>query len=255
MMDILTLNLNMLEHEHICCAIGNDPANKRKAHLKKEWLKKAFEEGLVFKRLDIRGKVFIEYIPIESAWKPVVGRNYLMIHCLWVSGQFKGKGFSRLLLDACKEDALRQNMDGIAVISSVKAKPFLTDKCFFLKYGFEVVDSALPDFELLTLKLNPTAPTPHFTDKAKRAECDVKEGLVFVYSHQCPFMEEVVTSLNTLAQTLHYQTTVMRLHTSSQAQAHGSAFGTFGIYWNGKLLTHEPMSPAKFEKLLCSLHA
>jgi hypothetical protein len=45
-------------------------------------------------------------------------------------------------------------MDGIAVVSSTKIKPFLTDKKFYLKQGFEVVDSAPPYFELLVLKFN-----------------------------------------------------------------------------------------------------
>lgn len=34
---------------------------------KKGWMKKQFKEGLIFKRLDARGKVFIEYILAEIA--------------------------------------------------------------------------------------------------------------------------------------------------------------------------------------------
>ncbi|EOQ95282.1 hypothetical protein LEP1GSC195_2244 [Leptospira wolbachii serovar Codice str. CDC] len=41
-----------------------------------------FADGLVFKRLDERGKVFIEYMPIEKTWKPIVGKNYMVIHPL-----------------------------------------------------------------------------------------------------------------------------------------------------------------------------
>lgn len=59
--------------------------------LKKEWLKNEFDNGYIFRRLDERAKVFIEYVPAEKAWVPVNAPNYLMINCLWVSGQFKEK--------------------------------------------------------------------------------------------------------------------------------------------------------------------
>jgi len=91
-MKIITIDKTNIEKEHICCAIGNDKVNQSRAETKKEWLKGRFDEGLVFKRLDQRGKVFIEYMPIENVWKPVVGKNYMFINCLWVSGQFKGQG-------------------------------------------------------------------------------------------------------------------------------------------------------------------
>ena len=50
-MSIITIDANNIETEHICCAIGNDKENSRRANLKKEWLKERFKEGLIFKRL------------------------------------------------------------------------------------------------------------------------------------------------------------------------------------------------------------
>ena len=252
-MDIITLNQANIEHEHVCCAIGNDKESRLRAQTKKEWLRHAFEHGLVFKRLNVRGKVFIEYVPIEYAWKPVIGHNYMLIHCLWVSGQFKGQGFATALLNACKHDALAQKMDGIVVVTSSNVKPFLTDKNFYLKHGFEVVDTALPYFELLALKLNTTAPTPHFTEQAKRAECDNKNGFTFIYCDQCPFMKETVVSLSRTAHEMEYATNIIHLTNPKEAQTLGSPFGTFGIYFNGKLITHEPMSSEKFRKVIASL--
>lgn len=43
--------------------------------------KKEFANGYVFRRLDARAKVFIEYVPAEYAWLPVTAPNYLMINC------------------------------------------------------------------------------------------------------------------------------------------------------------------------------
>ncbi len=159
-MKIISIDNSNIDQEHICCAIGNDKVNQERALTKKEWMKERFKDGLVFKRLDNRGKIFIEYMPIEKVWKPIVGKNFMAINCLWVSGKFKGKGISTQLLNECIKDAKKQKMDGIAVVSSNKVKPFLTDKKFYEHNGFKVVDSAPPYFELLVLKFNKNAKDP-----------------------------------------------------------------------------------------------
>ena len=41
-----------------------------------------------------RGKCFIEYIPAENAWNPIIADGYMYINCLWVAGSFKGNGYS-----------------------------------------------------------------------------------------------------------------------------------------------------------------
>ena len=71
-MKILTIDENNIDQEHICCAIGNDKQNQSRAQSKKAWMKERFKDGLVFKRFDQRGKMFIEYMPIEKAWKPIL---------------------------------------------------------------------------------------------------------------------------------------------------------------------------------------
>jgi len=120
---IIEISQNNIDQEHICCALGNDRVNRNRAGTKKEWLKKCFGNGLVFKRLDDRGKMFIEYMPVKHAWKPVIG-NYMLINCLWVSGKFKEKGIAARLLNACLEATKVKNFDGIAVVTSKKKCPF-----------------------------------------------------------------------------------------------------------------------------------
>jgi len=252
-MKIITIDKTNIEKEHICCAIGNDKVNQSRAETKKEWLKGRFDEGLVFKRLDQRGKVFIEYMPIENVWKPVVGKNYMFINCLWVSGQFKGQGWSKQLLDECINDAKSKKMDGIAVVSSNKVKPFLTDKKFYTKHGFELIDTAAPYFELLELKFNKNAESPKFTDLAKKGECDNKNGFTFYFSNQCPFMEEYVYLLSEVLKSRNIEYQIHKLEDSKNAQQQGSPFGTLGIYYNGKFLTHELMAEKKFNTFVDDL--
>lgn len=107
-MKTITIDQNNIDQEHICCAIGNDKINQSRAEPKKDWLKERFKDGLIFKRLDDRGKIFIEYMPIEKVWKPLIGKNFMIINCLWVSGKFKGKGISTKLLNECIADSKKQ---------------------------------------------------------------------------------------------------------------------------------------------------
>jgi predicted GNAT family N-acyltransferase len=249
-MKIIEINKNNIDEEHICCAIGNDKINQSRAIIKKNWMKECFKEGLIFKRLDDRGKIFIEYMPIEKVWKPIIGKNFMIINCLWVSGKFKGQKISTKLLNECLNDSKKQKMDGVAVVSSTKVKPFLTDKKFYEHNGFEVVDSANPYFELLVLKFNKNVKNPEFTKNAKQGTCDNKKGFTFIYSNQCPFMDEYVKLLSNICKNKIIPCVVINLKNCKEAQAKASPFGTLGIYYNGEFKTHELMPEKKFEKFI-----
>lgn len=88
MQKLITLTPENLDEEHICCAI-TDKKDETCVSSKKAWLRERFSDGLVFQKLDERGKVFIEYLPAEKAWCPVDAEGYLHINCLWVSGDRK----------------------------------------------------------------------------------------------------------------------------------------------------------------------
>jgi GNAT superfamily N-acetyltransferase len=74
---------------------------------KLDWLQQRFEEGLRIKILyeDKRSVGFIEYIPGEHTWRVVEAPDYLVVHCLWVVGRGKKKGYGSRLLNECVEDA------------------------------------------------------------------------------------------------------------------------------------------------------
>lgn len=90
-MEIITLDASNLDKEHICCSLS-DKKGESGVKNKKMWLRESFEDGLIFKKANVRGKAFIEYIPAEKAWCPIETEDYLFINCLWVSGQYKGTG-------------------------------------------------------------------------------------------------------------------------------------------------------------------
>ena len=171
----VTLNAENLETEHICCAFS-DKKTEGGTLLKKKLIRQRLAEGFVFKKLDARAKVFIEYVPAENAWAPIHAPGYTFIHCFWVSGRYKNQGLGTRLLNECIRDSEGKN--GIAVVVGKKKMPFLNDKKFFLKKGFEVCDAAPPYFELLVKKFNDAAP-PEFnkkrpqSDARKRARIDL----------------------------------------------------------------------------------
>lgn len=176
----------------------------------------------------------------------------MVINCLWVSGKFKGKGAAAALLNECIKDAKAKakEMDGVAVVTSRKVKSYLTDKNFYLKHGFEVVDSAALYFELLALKFNKKGANPVFADSVKNNSYSDEKGFTFIYSNQCPFMEEYAGLLSEISAKNGISFNVKKLKSCEEAQETGSAFGTLGIYYNGEFITHELMSEKKFEKFI-----
>lgn len=191
-MKILDLTDKNIQEEHICCAISDKKCNKG-YEKKKEWLKSEFKNGYHFQKFDVRGKVFIEYVPIESSWLPITGTNFMVINCFWVSGQFKGKGNGKKLLQQCLNDA--KEMDGVIAISSDKKRPFMTDPKFLKHQGFEIIDEAEPFFKLWGLKTNPNAEFPKFMESAKSGKCPNNNRITAYYSNTCPFTEYYTNEL------------------------------------------------------------
>ena len=140
-MAIIDVTLDNIDSEHICCAIS-EKKGENCVGSKKAWMKTRFADGLVFKKLDERGKVFIQYIPGECAFAPVDAKDYMYIDCFWVSGKFKGQGFANELLAECIKDAKAKGKLGLAALSSDKKRTFLSDPKYLKYKGFKIADTA-----------------------------------------------------------------------------------------------------------------
>lgn len=247
-MNIITLTSENLDREHICCAIA-DKKSENCVSSKKAWLKARFEDGLVFKKLDARGKVFIEYIPAEKAWYPISANGYMHINCFWVSGQFKGQGWSNKLLDECIADAKIQGKYGLTVISSKKKMPFLSDPKYLKYKGFLVADTANPYYELLYLPLCEGAPIPKFKDTVKQGNIPEK-GMVLYYTNQCPHTDKYAPIINELAKNRGTTVKLIKIDTMEQAQNAPAPFTTYSFFFQGQFVTNEIFGEKKFEKFL-----
>ncbi len=230
-MKFITLNENNINKEHLCCSLS-----AKDVDLKRAWLKDRLDEGLVFRKANVRGKVFIEYLPAESAWAPIEAPQYMFINCLWVSGQFKNKGLSRQLMEDCLLDSREKNKHGVVILSSKKKRPYLADAKFLAHMGFKCVDTIHPYFELWVHKFD-DAPNPKF----KRG-LQAEDGLVLYYTNQCPYTKQYVSQLAEACPKLK----VINITSKEQAQVAPCPYTTFSLFYNGKFLTHEVLTKAKF---------
>jgi GNAT superfamily N-acetyltransferase len=248
----ITLTKENIDKEHICCAFSDKKCQDSYAS-KKAWLKREFDNGYVFRRLDERAKVFIEYVPAEKAWIPVNASNYLMINCFWVSGQYKGKGYAKALLQSAIDDAKQQGKDGLVTVVGTAKFHFMSDTKWLLRQGFETVEKLGYGFSLLALKLNPQAANPKFGESVSSGECPEKNGLVVYYSNRCPFTEyHVNTELTKTAEKRNLLLKIIKLETMEQAQSSPTPATIFSLFFNGKFVTTDisVCMDNRFDKIL-----
>ena len=246
MNEYINLTEENIDNEHICCAIG-DPKHQDGVNNKKEWIKNKLKDGHVFRKLNARGKIFIEYEPIETSWVPVEGSNYEYIYCLWVAGSFKGKGIAKELLEYAIEDAKKKGKSGLCTITSKKKKPFLSEKSFFLHYGFKVVDTIL-DYELLALSFDDKEP-PKFTESAHLMQIDTDDFTIY-YSEECPYTTYEVEELSNYAKENNIKINFIKVDTLQKAKSVPCIFNNWANFYHGKFISNTILNANSFKKII-----
>lgn len=246
----VTVGPDNLDREHICCAI-TDKKGETGVRSKKAWMEERFADGLVFLRLNARGKAFIEYIPAEHAWCPLSADGFLHINCFWVSGRFQGHGIAGRLLEQCIKDAKAKGKLGLTVVASEKKRPFLSDPGYLKRRGFLAVDTAPPYFVLYCLPFTADAPTPQFKECVKH-KAAVEPGMVLYYSSQCPHTDKYAPLIRDLAQKRGASVSLHKIETEREARNAPSPFPTYSFFCDGEFVTHEIFSEKKFEQFLDS---
>ena len=195
--DFINLTNENLTDEHLCCIIRS-----KKSHpgidAKRQWLSERLSEGHIFRKLNAKATVFIEYAPLETAWVPIIGNNYYYLYCLWVLGSSKGKGYGKSLMEYCLADAKEKGKSGVCMLGAKKQKSWLSDQTFAKKFGFEVVDTTDNGYELLALSFDGT--TPKFAPNAKKLEIENKE-LTIYHDMQCPYIYQYIDIIKQFCET------------------------------------------------------
>lgn len=240
-MNYIRITKDNIDHEHICCAMSG-----KQSVMKKEWMKRQFDDGLVFYRSCERGKCFIEYIPAENAWIPIEADGYIYIDCLWVSGSMKGHGYSNDLLAECERDARAQGRKGLCILSSDgRKKEFLSDPKYLAHKGFRLADSSDCGITLLYLPFDDSAEPPKFKECARHPQVN-EDGFLLYYTDQCPFTYYWVPKVADAAKEHGVQLKIIRINDKQTAQNTPSPVTTYALFRNGKFVTHAIQSDKKF---------
>jgi len=219
-----------------------------------QWFKQYYPQGLRIKALITKTEGYqgmLEYIPGVHAHRPVNAHGYLFIHCVFVgfNKATKHDGYASAMLQACLQEARQDQLNGLAVVTRKSA--FMAGKDIFIKNGFQVVDQARPDFELLVFKLNEDAPNPTFKRDVVNNASAYPEGLTIMRSFQCPYTEKNVKAIMQTAKAdFNLEVNLMELPDAQAAQNCPSPFGSFCLIYQGEILSHHPISATRFANIM-----
>ncbi len=244
--EFINLTIDNLETEHLCCIIRS-----KKPHqgitAKKQWLSERIKEGHIFRKLNKKATVFIEYAPLEKAWVPIIGDNYYYIYCLWVFGDYKGKGYGKALMEYCLADAKKKGKSGVCMLGAKKQKAWLSDQSFAKKFGFEIVDTTDNEYELLALSFDGTK--PKFAPNAKKHIIKNKE-LTIYYDMQCPYIFQTIEKIKQYCETNNIPITLVYIDTLQKAKQLPCVFNNWGVFYNGKFETVNLLDIAHLKRIL-----
>ena len=235
-----------LDQEHLCCIIRSKKPHPG-VEAKRQWLSDRLKEGHVFRKLDAKATVFIEYAPLETAWVPVLGDNYLYIYCLWVLGGEKGKGYGRALMEYCLSDARAKGRSGVCMLGAAKQKAWLSDQSFAQKFGFEAVDATDYGYTLLARSFDGTV--PRFAPQVKEPRVEGEELTIF-YDFQCPYILQSVELARSYCQETGTPVTFHPVDSLEKAKALPCVFNNWAVFYQGKFETVNLLDLAALKRVL-----
>ena len=244
--EFINLTEDNIENEHLCCIIRSKTKHPG-VEAKRQWLRERLGEGHIFRKLNAKECVFIEYAPLERAWVPVVGDNYYYIYCLWVSGGGKGKGYGKALMEYCLADAREKGKSGVCMLGAKKQKAWLSDQSFAKRFGFEVVDTTDDGYELLARSFDGT--TPRFAPNVKKQEIGNKELTVY-YDMQCPYVLQRVEAVKWYCETNAVPASFVQVDTLQKAKALPCVFNNWAVFYKGKFETVNLLDETSLGRIL-----
>lgn len=244
--DFVNLTTENLTNEHLCCIIRSKKPHQG-IDAKRQWLSDRLSEGHVFRKLNAKATVFIEYAPLETAWVPVIGNNYYYVYCLWVLGSDKGKGYGKLLMEYCLADAKEKGKSGICMLGAKKQKSWLSDQSFAKKFGFEVVDATDDGYELLALSFDGTIPA--FAPNAKKQKIE-SNVLTIYYDMQCPYIYQKIELIKQYCETNNVPVSLIQVDTLQKAKELPCVFNNWGVFYKGNFESVNLLDVSYLDRIL-----
>jgi N-acetylglutamate synthase-like GNAT family acetyltransferase len=200
---------------------------------KNKWLNDRFEEGLRYVQIIENNKQvgFFEYTEAEYSSRVVLAKDYLVIHCLWVSET--GKGYGTRLINLCLQEARKRSKQGVVVVTNPETS-WTPSKDIFLKNDFTLVDTAPYGFELLVLPFETGTALPLFPTNWEERANQFKE-LTILRSFQCPYIEVATQNILEGANTLGLKVKVIDFQSREELmeQSPTPYMGSFPLFLKG----------------------
>ena len=244
--EFINLTKENLYDEHLCCIIRSRKPHKG-IDAKRQWLLDRLDEGHVFRKLDEKATVFIEYAPLETAWVPIIGDNYYYVYCLWVTGPHKGKGYGKMLMEYCMADAREKGKSGICMLGAKKQKAWLSDQSFAKRFGFEAVDATEDGYELLALSFDGTV--PEFARNVKKPAIESEELTVY-YDMQCPYVCQSIERIRRYCEENDVPVSLIQVDTLQKAKELPCVFNNWGVFYKGRFQTVNLLDAAGLKRIL-----
>jgi len=236
-----------------CCGLKNPEHAGLQGKLK--WLDANLRRGVKIKVALTENNTqlgYVEYLPSEHAWRGVEAYGYTFIHCVWTHWkEYQNRGLGGLLIEACVAEARKERNNGVAV--ACRERPWLANSSLFLKHGFEIVDTAPPDYELLVKKFRKSAPDPRFKGNWEKRLGKYGEGLTIIYSNQCPHSVKFGADIAEAArEDFGLEPRMVEIKTYRDAQRAPTPYAVFAVIYNGRLVVDYQVNKSKFVKLMRS---
>ena len=246
MKEFINLTKENIDSEHLCCIIRSKKPHPG-VEAKRRWLKERIGEGHIFRKFNQKGCCFIEFAPLETAWVPVTGDNFYYIYCLWVTGEFKGKGYGKALLDYCISQAKANGKSGVCMLGAKRQKNWLSNQAFAEKYGFKTVDETESGYRLLALSFDGSK--PHFNESAKKETIDNNE-LTIYYDMQCPYILQKIDEIKDYCESNKIALKLEQVDTLQKAKELPCVFNNFGAFYNGRFETVNLLDVGTVKKII-----
>ncbi len=238
MAKIIDINAKNIDESELFCK--KTKKNMEGYQSKVKWLKERFKEGLKYKTLMVKEgnketlRGMIEYIPGEYNWRGINAVGWMVIHCLWVVGKQKNKGYGSKLLEEAINDAKKEGLYGVVGMSAEKGG-WVPNKKIYINNGFEKVDEIEPYFGLYAIKFSDNASIPKFNPILDDEVKKYAQGVTILYSDQCPYLVDLVKELYIEFENKGDLFKAIKINNCKEAQRNGIyPYGTYCIICNGE---------------------
>jgi len=205
---------------------------------KVKWMKERFKDGLKYKLLIVKegaketSRGMIEYIPGEYNWRGIQADGWMVIHCLWVVGKHKKKGYGSDLIELSMKDAKEADLHGVVGMTADKGG-WMPKKTLYENLDFELVDEMEPYFRLYAKGFKADAPKPKFHPISEEKLKEHESGVTIFYSDQCPYVVDLVDEVKGLPKTNNLK--LIKFESCKDAQENGIyPYGTYCVMCNGE---------------------